>query len=571
MATATLISYLTDVELGDNLTPTLLSGGQGGSNVETNSTEQKIQGSGCPGCGMTGGAAANPGTSLAWSNMNGCYGSVANVAGANKHLHLWLRCLYPVHAKQHAGIGVFLGNGGENNAGIFSIGGYDTGYGGEWKHVVIDVDSASMPNPDVSNGTFSKTTIDTIGIGVNITVSLGESYIHNTYFDAIRSTDGSGRDGYAFHGGLTGDRLNLTNVAAADTKSHGASNAGTAYGILNDLGGNVYQLDGELYVGASGFTTWLDHSNATIFCADLPVSADYYNLIFQTGGASDTHGLLAGLSLSGVSRAKPIGIDATALTATEEGNLDDMSLAYGRIIKLGPYCSGNNMILTECQELQLLGRAITNLTNNNNDKITLNTAGDEIDGGITNGHNTATGVGFIDTNDLSRVKNHTFNKDASSGHAITLTAGVNVTLTGCTFNGYSTTVNDEKAIRYTHANNITITIAGGGNLQENLIYSAPGAGTVTVVNSLSITITGIVAGSVVSVYETGTSTLVDETLNSGTSFNFGVGSGVGVDIVILKATEDTNDGYIPIRLENRSFTSDQTVSVDHLIEGNFKG
>jgi len=95
--------------------------------------------------------------------------------------------------------------------------------------------------------------------------------------------------------------------------------------------------------------------------------------------------------------------------------------------------------------------------------------------------------------------------------------------------------------------------------------------TITFVDNKSITLSPLVVGSTVSVYLAGTSTLVDETTNSTTSFNFTVGSGVGVDVVILEGTEDDPSASIPIRIPNVSFTVDQTVTINQLTEPNFIG
>lgn len=71
-----------------------------------------------------------------------------------------------------------------------------------------------------------------------------------------------------------------------------------------------------------------------------------------------------------------------------------------------------------------------------------------------------------------------------------------------------------------------------------------GAASTTVNNNVTVTLTGLIAGSEIRVYETGTLTVVDGIESSGTTFPFSDAAASGVDIRIFAL------GYLPIMLEN---------------------
>lgn len=541
MAIATLILYLTDIDLLDTTTPTTFGSR---ADVAVNITDLKIQGAGCAGCGMTTG---NGAASIAWANMDGCYVSgLTGVSGTGHHLHAWIRTVYPVYEKVNVGIGLLVGST-TGDMGIWAIAGFDTNYGGEWLHVVLNIDGGA--SADVATGTPNLASVAVVGIGINMTVSLGENMIYNTFFDAIRVTDASDRNGIACHGGLTGDRLLLTDVANADTKSHGTSSAGTAYGILTALGAGVFRLDGELYVGASGFTTYLDDKSITIFCADLPVSSTYYNVIYQTGGANDTLAILTGLSLSGVSRSVPVGFDGSALTSTETGSIDGSSITFGRTVKFGAYCSGDNVTFNETVTIEPAGRILNNPSFKNCDRLTLTATNDGISGGATTLHNATTS--FVLTDDLSKITNlHAFDNTGGTGHAVELNSLGSGTMSwNATDTGYAGTngVTGDETI-YVNVASGTLTINVGSGASTPTIRTA--GATISVVASYTLTLTGMPLGSEITITEL-TGNVVDgvpatevhhvESITaSGTTAYAYSTSGVIVDIIIQHVDYDIN-------------------------------
>ena len=118
---------------------------------------------------------------------------------------------------------------------------------------------------------------------------------------------------------------------------------------------------------------------------------------------------------------------------------------------------------------------------------------------------------------------------------------------------------------------IVINISGGLILNQigtgegwSYELAAGTTSTVTINNNITITLTPLLAGSVASVYLAGTSTLVDENTNTGTSWAFSVAASTAVDIVVLDATADTDDASIPIRFQSISFTVSQNFPINQV-------
>jgi len=191
---------------------------------------------------------------------------------------------------------------------------------------------------------------------------------------------------------------------------------------------------------------------------------------------------------------------------------------------------------------------------------------------------TADGVAFMDTDDLGDIVFSTFN--FSDGHAIEILSGgpASQNNKGNVFLGsFGGTPGDNlvpasgstDAMIYNDSGAAKTFIRTNQGTQPSFRNGA--SATSDDEANVNITLTGLLVGSVVSIYLAATATLVQETLNSGTSYVFSVGVSVAVDIVIFEGTEDDPDASIPIRFENRTFTVDQSVSSGQLEEPNFIG
>jgi hypothetical protein len=406
MATATITARMTLINTMNGVSPGAINVGH--ANATSNEDALMIEGTGCAASGYSG----NPPGSVtpaesecsSWASEAG----VADFDGNGGHIGVWLRTLYPVFSKADGGVCILVMCSGTNQRLYFNIAG-EPEYRGEWIYCVLDTnETTGTPDqtPFLTIGSPAMNgagAIIGIGGGFFIRTSKGEDFLQNQYMDVAWRTDGSGDFGIQFSGGLTGDRLLVSDLVLADTPF---------YGVLQGTG-VLFDVFAEVYFGGAALTTWVQDSGRTFVFADMPVAADLYKIIGQTGTLTNVD--LQGCTWLGNASA-PFLFDWSALAGSDAGNFNRNNFTDGGLIKLGPRTSADDATFTRCAEVQPFGRTINNPVLQNCDLVTLQTALDLIDGGNTALHNTATGVAFIDTDDPAKVKNHITDNTGGAGH-----------------------------------------------------------------------------------------------------------------------------------------------------------
>lgn len=179
---------------------------------------------------------------------------------------------------------------------------------------------------------------------------------------------------------------------------------------------------------------------------------------------------------------------------------------------------------------------------------------------------TNTKVGASSPANAALISNSTFTKTTGTQHGLEISGSVaDITLTGLTFTGYvaSNGSTGNEAIYVNIASgNITITISGG------LTPSVRTAGAVvTVVNTKTLQLTGLVSGSDIVILTAGTTTeRVNVDANVGTTYNFVyqyIASDY-VDICVYK------QGYIPFATRNYLLANaDGSLPISQVPDRNF--
>lgn len=163
------------------------------------------------------------------------------------------------------------------------------------------------------------------------------------------------------------------------------------------------------------------------------------------------------------------------------------------------------------------------------------------------------GLYFAEVVDADTIYMHPSPESATqgaSGNRISLTAGG--AETHKVYHGNAAIFNDTGAA-------VTINITGGSTPS---IRNGTGA-TTTVVSSITLTFTPLIAGSDVSVFAAGTNTPITSTDSSGTSFPAAVSSGQSIDYKIYAK------GYLPIEVFGVSFTATQNVLINQQVDPNY--
>jgi hypothetical protein len=134
------------------------------------------------------------------------------------------------------------------------------------------------------------------------------------------------------------------------------------------------------------------------------------------------------------------------------------------------------------------------------------------------------------TDDLSKLDNCTFNSAGNGDNAIHMSASGAFTFTGPSFSGYGPSGSPSAAIYHDSGGHLTINVDSG---DSPTVYNL-GASTAEVNNPVILTLTGLVSGSEVRIYEAGTTTELKGVEECSTTFQYPYNfvSDTYIDIVV---------------------------------------
>jgi hypothetical protein len=165
----------------------------------------------------------------------------------------------------------------------------------------------------------------------------------------------------------------------------------------------------------------------------------------------------------------------------------------------------------------------------------------------------------------AKIKRCAFTKTTGTQHAIEISgSAADFSLEGCQFSGYAASdgsTGNEAIYVNIGSGTMQISITGGGSTPSIRTAGA----TVTVVNARNLTITPIVTGSDIVIYEAGTTTVIESSQDlAGTSYVYDYPAseaGNSIDIGIFKA------GYVPFYI--RAYTksnADASVPISQVVD-----
>tara|TARA_R100000951_G_scaffold114039_1_gene117404 strand:+ start:469 stop:3492 length:3024 start_codon:yes stop_codon:yes gene_type:complete len=137
--------------------------------------------------------------------------------------------------------------------------------------------------------------------------------------------------------------------------------------------------------------------------------------------------------------------------------------------------------------------------------------------------------GIVDLDSHTDIESSAFElaSGTTTGHAIKINAAGSYTFNALTFTGFGADGSSTAAIYNNSGGAVSIVIDGGNN---PTIRNGAGATTTLNLPARNVSVTGIVAGSTIRVYNTTTSTQVVNQLVSGTSYTASYNEGVGYSI-----------------------------------------
>ena len=373
--------------------------------------------------------------------------------------------------------------------------------------------------------------------------ALGGGY--NCMMDIIRY----GTGGIEIIGGTTSDRGTFLEIVESDrgTNDYAHTSAPGGLGIIREYTANTYGCQGTLNFGSSAADddAWFDDSGVVVAFEDRDVGDDKFKFVVQ-GNSTDSNNFY--LTNSVIQSARP-GVEV------------DMSSSNIDVLYLDTVTFSNTLNAVNFPtDSASQTHTVIGCTFNNCGTIDFGTV-DVEDCVISNSNASTNGAVLLDTTGYTANWDGNTFISGGTGHAIYITATGSYTFTNLTFTGYAaqggTAAN--RSVYNNSGGAVTITNSGS----TGITYRDGASATTTIVDAITVTFTGIVNGTEIRVYETGTSTEKDgiESVTGG-AFAASLQGSTGYDVVAIYP------GYVPIRLENQSWTASTSVNLNQQEDAN---
>lgn len=429
-------------------------------------------------------------------------------------------------------------------------------FSGGWVQLVVDIEvaRAAAVSNGWTNGTPPATSaIQYVGISA-ITAATMPRMADNTWLDQIARLP-SGTAGILIQGRNGGS----TDWNWADVVS--AANSGKWGTCRTGPGGSVVLNTPVQFFVNDATTHAFTDTNRTLLWSDQEFIPDGFYGLRQLGAASGTSNLRAGIK-TGTGDAAT-GAQGWSIQAASNGKrwfLDvndtniDTSYWYGCTIQHA------GAIDMDGATVEMISTALIDCSSCRLDNSLF------LRNNIVNA-NTADGVAFATTDDLSDIRFSTFN--FSDGHAVQLTTPIVATQSskGNIFTGYGAIGSNDAAVYNNAGGAVTINVTDGGSTPT---YRNGASASTTVNNNKSVTFTGMKDNTEVRVYNASTGAEVAGIENAvdGTadnrSFTWSAAGGLSVNYVIHNVTYET------IRVNSFSVpASDSSIPIQQRIDRNF--
>lgn len=409
------------------------------------------------------------------------------------------------------------------NTAYRTVFGQDT-YAGGWFNVVYDMDSIT-----------GVTLANVRRWGYRAQHSASAKNAINTWADVMRYLDG-----YSMTGGTSGDKVRLVDVATVDKTN--------AYGVVNNYEG-IYYATGTITLGTGATSHYFEMNGDVIVFLAKPVKAGLYKI---SGVGSGTNILITGsvLRANGTTDATRFILDFS------ESNLASLSFTNNLVVRAGAVTFKD-------------GQTATGNTFSNCGQITPN--GANMSGSLVSAYagtaDSSAMIYDVNLDPIGELDNMSFTKGSTATHAITFgtSSPTTVTLNGLKFSGYNASNGQNDSTLYFARTTGTVTVNLSG-VTGNVSYKTAGA-TISIVNSTTLTLTGLKNPTEVRVFNSGTTTELagqEEVTNGTYSTGIDAASYPTIDIAIICL------GYQNIRLNNVDITSSKSIPIQQQIDRQYE-
>jgi hypothetical protein len=480
----------------------------------------------------------------------GCLGLQASLATQNAYiaitsdnysaggsLFVWMTDRAAFDTTVNGGIGIQVGDG--TNRIAYHVGGSDgTGFRHEvgpvkWANFQIDLANkpANFTAIAGSEASLNEAAITQVGVYFE-TIAKSVGGADNCFWDIIRFADNG--VGIEVYGGTSGTPETWEQVTVEDRNESTLR----AHGIIRRVGAGAYSIQGNISIGDAVGTanTYINSVGETFLWENRGQSTNNYYRFNSVGNAVgvtdvnfDSCTFTCPAASSGSINVSDANVDAFDVRGSVMNGFDQ-GINTGSSTNIW---SGNTF--SGC------GQVVTTGTDLRNNTYT----------GYTGVANTSQLYWNSTTNPSGKIDGSEFTMPATATHAIefpsTFVAGT-ITLTNIDFNGFSTSNNVNGSVLNLLATTgaITINVSGGSG---TVSYRSAGV-IVTVINAVTITLTGVKDNTEVRVMQAGSNTVElagTENATTGTtdnrSFAFSLASSLTVDIYIVNILYENVEVY----------------------------
>ena len=406
---------------------------------------------------------------------------------SNQHVRIWYTSILGAYMKTKAlgGMAFYVSDG--TNESYWYIHGSDT-YQGGWINVVQYLNYTDYP-PDANNGTNATLTAIT-EVGILHDFATSPRNVVNCWVDYARYGNG----------------LTVEGTPSFDMDDIYIDDDSNGYCIVEKIDG-VYFLSGAIIIGDSTGTdqTIYDEANSVLVFTDKAVSSTLYKIQAIGNATGDTDLTFKNCVITSAGPLFDLDFDDPAVEGVD---ITGCQISGADETLLDTNCTVKNTVFNDCGLITVEAATVEDCTVSN-----------------PSGNVALHYPDLVADDNTARI---TFIDETAGVYAIEISADVDHTFDGHKFTGSWTA----------HINN--------NSGQAITVYATNGAdpstytGTVTIENSVTLTITGLVEGTVVMIVQAGTTTQVAYSTSTGVGatgefeYTYNYPTGFNVDIFIHK-------------------------------------
>lgn len=403
-----------------------------------------------------------------------------------------------IESQVNGGAQVVIGNGSAGGSALigYYIGGTDNpglSLNKQFNVARLDVSNRGSFSTNAHNGTvggLDTTTISNVGFG-SVHALSARGNVDNVWVDAVYYHPNN-----AYHCRFSGTTLNTFSDAVIADQTNG-------WGLISTVGDEVFTLFGSLEFGDGGTDdVTVSESGKTLILDGRGIGANNFlirtRLPSSTGIMSITYSNMAFVNLgTGAIMNFTAAIDTLSLT--------DVSFSGTSVLNF-PFTFSST-------------RTLTNVSFSRCGSVNFGATGAT---GCSFSQSIASGAMLVDSNsDTSRQSNISFTRGTTGSYAIQISNPGTYSLDNFNFSGYApegNIPNGTEVINNSSGGAVILNVTGGSG--EISVHNTVGGGSVTVNQTFTITVTGILGNSEVRVYDnpsrfSGGSTATESTTPAG--------------------------------------------------------